>query len=357
MKILTFALIIVVGLLMVACGGGKQSAVEGTLVDGAGKPVAGVKINASQVQPIKGYELLETVTESDGTFHIRGLFPSSRYVLKPWSDKWTTSTKTIVESAPDGETAVLPAPMVIKAAYSNSGGGLVSDLATGYTRFTVVGSVIADSETGLEWLIGPSQTNRYSQAEKWVASMAADGWRFPSRHELASLYEKGFGSVNRNPLFSVYNSTIWAEPDESSTTWYFSFSTGKAYLERRNIRNAHFRAFAVRSSTLSATPRRSVPANAEGGVQHWNYFCTDGADYNLCSRGYFTVAVPWDGRNLDRDTEHSEDASRFARLLRPEKLKADAFCRNNGFTEASQEWPLLEYMLRWHNSCKVYRSL
>jgi hypothetical protein len=39
-----------------ACSEGKQSAVEGKLVDWNGKPVAGVKITASQVQPIKGYE-------------------------------------------------------------------------------------------------------------------------------------------------------------------------------------------------------------------------------------------------------------------------------------------------------------
>ena len=58
---------------MVGCDkiglGKKQSYAEGKVVDWNGKPVAGVKIIATQKeQPVKGYEQAETVTGSDGTF-------------------------------------------------------------------------------------------------------------------------------------------------------------------------------------------------------------------------------------------------------------------------------------------------
>lgn len=81
---LAWVMMLLLTLWLAACNGGRQSAVEGKLVDWNGQPVAGVKIMASQVQPIKGYEQFEAVTKSDGTFHLRGLFPSSVYVLKPW---------------------------------------------------------------------------------------------------------------------------------------------------------------------------------------------------------------------------------------------------------------------------------
>lgn len=120
---------------MAACNGGRQSAVEGHLVDWNNKPVAGVKITATQVQPLKGYEQLEGVTAADGSFRIKGLFPSSAYVLKPWSDKWTCKTAVLMDSAPQGETAILREAMEIGEAYTKKGGSLVLNLATGKTRF------------------------------------------------------------------------------------------------------------------------------------------------------------------------------------------------------------------------------
>lgn len=94
----------VVALALAACGGGKQSTVEGKLIDGNGKPLVGVKITASMLQPIKGYDKLEGVTTSDGSFRLRGLFPSSHYELR----LGTCATGVQFDSAPQGETAVLP---------------------------------------------------------------------------------------------------------------------------------------------------------------------------------------------------------------------------------------------------------
>lgn len=231
-----------------ACGSGKQSAVEGKLVDWNGKPVAGVKITASQVQPIKGYEQLEAVTKSDGAFLIKGLFPSSAYVLKPWSDKWTSETAVNMETAPRGETAVLPKPMVIDRAFSKGNGALVIDLATGKTRFTVsTDGVIKDSATGLEWVVGPDRDTNYSQAEHWVASLtvAGGGWRMPTRQELRSLYMQGVGQRNMDPAFKTTGWWVWAEPRASSSAWAFSFSYGNEDWLYRNAPDG--RVFGVRS--------------------------------------------------------------------------------------------------------------
>ena len=217
----------VVALTLMACGGGKQSAVEGKLADWNGKAVAGVKITASQVQPLKGYEQFESVTKSDGTFRLSGLYPASKYVLKPWSDKWTCDTAVQLDSAPQGETAVLPSPMVIAQAFSNSGGGLVTDLATGATRFTLSSEgVIADSKTSLEWLVGPDRDTDYAQAEQWVSACkaAGGGWRMPTRVELKTLYQQGVGDRNMDTLFKTTGWWVWAEPKDSSSAWAFGFN-------------------------------------------------------------------------------------------------------------------------------------
>lgn len=203
---LGWVLILLLTLWLGACSGGKQSAVEGKLVDWNGAPVAGVKITASQVQPIKGYEQFETVTKADGTFRLSGLFPSSQYVVKPWSDKWTTETAVKLETAPQGETSVLPAPMKIAQAFSKSSGSLVIDLSTGATRFTVsADGVINDLRTGLEWVVGPDRDTNYTQAEQWVAAsnVATGGWRMPTRQEVGTLYLKGVGVAICTPRSST----------------------------------------------------------------------------------------------------------------------------------------------------------
>jgi hypothetical protein len=113
-----------------SCAPHEESAVEGRLLDWNGEPVADVTIRASQLLPIRGYDEVEAVTKSDGTFRIDGLFRSSEYVLKPWSEKWTCDTEVQVNSAPEGKTRVLSEPMVITQAFSQSG-DLILDLAKG----------------------------------------------------------------------------------------------------------------------------------------------------------------------------------------------------------------------------------
>lgn len=232
-----------------ACSKSNKSAVEGKLVDWNGKPVAGVMITAFQVQPLKGYEKFEAVTKSDGSFRLNGLFPSSQYVLKPWSDKWTCKTSVKMDSAPQGETAILPSPMVISEAFSKSAGSLVFDLATGATRFAVSSEgIISDSEGGLEWVVGPDSNTNYTDAEQWVATnkVAGGGWRMPTRKEFRTLYMKGIGERNMDPAFKTTGWWVWAEARDSSSAWYYNFSNGFEPWTFRSNSN-YVRVFGVRS--------------------------------------------------------------------------------------------------------------
>ena len=226
-----------------ACSGvgGKSSAVEGKLMDWNGKPVAGVKITAAQVSPIKGYEQFEAVTSSDGSFKIKGLFPSSAYVLKPWSDKWNCKTEIKLDSAPQGETAVLPEAMKIPQAFAKDGGSQVFDLASGKAYFT-------DTDTGLEWVIGPDQDTNYAQAEQWVAACKVEGggWRMPTRAELKTLYRSGVGERNMKKPITTSGWWVWAEPKDSSSAWGFNFSNGNEVWDYRDDSDDD-RVFGVRS--------------------------------------------------------------------------------------------------------------
>lgn len=101
--------------LLMAFSGEKQSGVEGTILDESNSSVAGVKITAVQEEkPLKGYEAIEGVVGADGTFRLSGLYPSSKYVLMPWSDKWFCPTAAVkFESAPQGETLLLEETVII----------------------------------------------------------------------------------------------------------------------------------------------------------------------------------------------------------------------------------------------------
>jgi len=232
-----------------ACNMSNKSAVEGKLVDWNGKPIAGVKITAYQVQPLKGYEQFEAVTKSDGSFRLNGLFPSSQYVLKPWSDKWTCETSVKMDSAPQGETAILPSPMVISEAFSKSAGSLVFDLATGATRFVVSSEgVISDSKSDLDWVVGPDRNTNYAEAEQWVTTnkVAGGGWRMPTRQELSILYQRGIGVRNMDPAFKTTGWYVWGEARGPSSAWGFTF--GHGYEDWNPLSDSNgSRVFGVRS--------------------------------------------------------------------------------------------------------------
>ena len=239
----------VLALLFCIAGCGKKSGLEGKVLDGTGKTLAGIKILAKMEQPVKGYEQFDAVTESDGTFTFKKMYPASKYILKPWSDKWTTETSFTIKTGPDGETVLLPEPIVIELAYSRNG-SLVIDLATGVTRFSVSPTgVITDSQTGLEWAVGPDQDTTFDDAAAWVSGcgIAGGGWRMPTRQELRAIYLKGVGERNMDPVFKITGWWVWSgETQNSSTAWAFRYGRGPGGWAIRSI-SRDSRAYGVRS--------------------------------------------------------------------------------------------------------------
>lgn len=235
---------------MVACSSGKQSAIEGKLLDWNMKPVAGVKVIARQVKPLKGYEKLETVTNSDGVFLIKGLFPSSEYLLSPVSSKWyCVNTSRRMESAPQGETATCQ-PIQINHAFSRKNGSLVIDLATGATRFSVSSDgVITDALTGLQWVIGP-QNITFSQAKHWMTAckIAGGNWHMPTLGELRHLFEKNNGkTIQIDRTFKNTNWFIWIGQANEYEVFGFDFYNG---MMLKQMLQARFGVFGVRARPL-----------------------------------------------------------------------------------------------------------
>jgi hypothetical protein len=227
MKGLKFcAVLALISLLAVGCG--KQSGLEGKVVDSKGQPLANVKVVASQVQPIKGYEQFEATTGSDGTFRFGKLFPSSDYALGVQYYEGGRITK-MAQSGPEGETRILPS-LTIRFMGSSEG-------------------VIADSVTGLEWVVGPDSDTNYAQAEQWVANckVVGGGWRMPTRQELRNIYqEEGIGKRNMDPAFKTTSPWVWSEPRDSSSAWRFHFDNGSDYWRTRDL-SYNSRVFGVRS--------------------------------------------------------------------------------------------------------------
>ena len=108
--------------------------------------------------------------------------------------------------------------------------------------------IVYDEKTNLEWIVGSDKDTIWDEAKAWVESLSVEGggWRMPTRNELASLYQKGFGKRNMDPAFKTTGWHVWAGPRSSRTAWGFNFTfgiDGWSYLDDSSTR----RGFAVRS--------------------------------------------------------------------------------------------------------------
>lgn len=109
--------------------------------------------------------------------------------------------------------------------------------------------IVRDTNTGLEWKVGPDENTNWNEARSWVQSLNLDGggWRMPTINELKGLYKKGKGNRNMTPLLKTTGWWVWSgETKGSSDAWAFNFITGNRYWNSRDNSNNR-RAFAVRS--------------------------------------------------------------------------------------------------------------
>jgi len=222
---LRVVLVVGIGLLLFGCG--KKSGIEGKVQDGKGQPMSGIKMIAKQVQPIKGYEHFETTTGSDGGFSFKGVFPSSEYTLTPWDQNWNTAAKIQTQSGPEGQTSILPSPLVIRFISNKDG-------------------VITDNKTGLQWAPDPGRHMTWDQAMQYAQNLKIGGlsdWRLPTRAELREL-----GKGGKDPAFKLTGDWGWSsELRDSSTAWLFDFSSGQELWFYRSVFNDPKRALAVHS--------------------------------------------------------------------------------------------------------------
>jgi len=121
-------------------------------------------------------------------------------------------------------------------------------------RYRVLFSgIIKDTRTWLEWLVGPDKDTDWDKAKAWVGSIDTlkygTGWRMPTRQELPTIYEKGKGECDIDPVFVSPRNflRVWiGELEGSSSAWYFNFHLGYECCHDRSFR-ADYRVFFVRS--------------------------------------------------------------------------------------------------------------
>ena len=109
--------------------------------------------------------------------------------------------------------------------------------------------VIKDTQTGLEWYVGPDKDTNWYEANAWVNGLkvAGGGWRLPSRDELKGLYQQGVGDRNMDPGFKTSGCWVWSGKVKNvSSAWGFFFYFGSEPWYDRSYAD-RFRVFAVRS--------------------------------------------------------------------------------------------------------------
>lgn len=217
----TLATVFMIMVCIAGCS--KKSALEGQVVDGKGKPVAGIKMIAKQTQPIKGFEQFETTTIADGSFKFGNLFPNSEYDLVPDTDKYLVEFGTLfgqrkVESGPEGQTKMLYVPFELRFATPNE-------------------DEVTDTKTGLTWARNANIVGRemsWTEASTWAYKLnyaGHSGWRLPTKEELEFMGDNGYEMLQK--VFSnVQKGFYWSSTAHADypygQTWYVDFHASQA---------------------------------------------------------------------------------------------------------------------------------
>jgi len=245
-------------------GCGTQTSMEGAVMDGSDFPLSNVTVVAKQLQPIKGYEEVRTVTSTDGIFQLKKLYPDSPYELhvegKNWISHWRDYDT--VFSGPKGETTLLPEPLMVTMAVTKTG-SLIFDLESGICRFEISPQgYISDATSPLEWYVLPSKMTWFEARDR-IRQMG-NGWRMPRMEELGRLYVKGLGTCNTDPVFDLqygdmfsgdfYGGCVWSDylkrlPFNLTISHSFRYPYGNPSPQggEPDANKNKMRAFAVRS--------------------------------------------------------------------------------------------------------------
>ena len=115
--------------------------------------------------------------------------------------------------------------------------------------------VITDSQTGLQWHVGPNYVG-WDEARSYCRdlSVAGGGWRMPTMDELRGVwtgYDNFDSHYSMPPACNAKELNIWwvwsSERCDFSTAWGLNFYMGKKEWSSRTYAAAYCRVFAVRS--------------------------------------------------------------------------------------------------------------
>lgn len=242
LSVLSRTTLVIAAVLLLAgtvCAGGKKGSVlEGKVVDKDGKPLAGVKVVATQKNQLKGPKKFEVKTKGDGSFVFKRLYPDSEYVITPEADNFNKKGTTVeISSAPAGEIKKLKDNIVLK-----------------FSPFKVSKEgVITDTRTGLEWAPDPGKPMDWWQAVHYAETLAlaGGGWRLPTMAELQGLFilDEDYKQEDGNyidPAFHLQDCCSWSSQlRDASAGRFFNYSTesGVGFLGSRGLA----RVLAVRS--------------------------------------------------------------------------------------------------------------
>lgn len=110
--------------------------------------------------------------------------------------------------------------------------------------------VVKDTETGLEWKLGPDRDVSWDEAKLMISKFKLDGpgWRMPKEDELKRLYLKGVKPRNMGLLLKADGWPVWSVENKGPEARYFHFiKSGESYWYDRYA-PYDMRAVAVRSS-------------------------------------------------------------------------------------------------------------
>jgi Caspase domain/Protein of unknown function (DUF1566)/PEGA domain len=119
------------------------------------------------------------------------------------------------------------------------------------SRFVIFSKgIIKDSQTGLEWVVGPDKDMNWNISSSWANSLSIDDgrWRMPTIEDLKTLYRQTGSRGMIDPVFSLGASgDVWSgEENTVNKAWYFSYADGSKSVNPKSGA-AGMRALAVRS--------------------------------------------------------------------------------------------------------------
>jgi len=227
--------------MMCLFGCSKKSVLEGKIVDGKGRPMAGVKMVAKQAQPTNGYELFELTTGTDGGFKFSNLFPNSVYELIAYPDGMIGNSVFKTNSAPEGQTKKLPEPITI------------------HFLFSTDDTTVFDTKTDLMWAKNANIAEKgmnWNEAVEWVKGLDIRGhrdWRLPKKAELEQIV-KYAGKEKPSEFFkaigfsNVQSDYYWSSDEGFSDGYGWSWSVHmNGYFVDRINKVSNMYAWPVRS--------------------------------------------------------------------------------------------------------------